>query len=131
MIKKGQTSMRPVLCHSSMGARNDLPRTDMDSFIPSHDLSTMTKHITTHTNRSFDHTGYLYDPMQSLDCIESLVLTFNISTLYDLSSTLYDRLGSCHNQEANLFDYDTNFPRHIGSARRLHTSLSSMEPTIV
>lgn len=96
----------------------------MNPFMPNHDLSTMIKHFTTHTNRSFDHTRFLNDPMQSLDCIESSGASVALGTLYDLSSTLYDRLGSCRNQTAQAkFDHDMSFPSHIESSRRLHTSL--------
>lgn len=93
----------------------------MNPFIPNHDLSTMIRHFTTHTNRSFDHTESLYDPMQSHDCIESLVSNHATSAPCMILARLY-MTGWVPATIKIGFDCDRSFPSHIESALRLHTS---------
>jgi hypothetical protein len=106
-------------------ARNDLPWTDMSPFIPNYDLSTIIRHFTTHTNRLFDHTRYLNDFIQSLDCIKSYALFRKkiLSAPCMILARPY-MTGWVHIviNSIKQIDYNTSFPSHIESSLRLHIS---------
>ncbi|WP_236406272.1 hypothetical protein [Microaerobacter geothermalis] len=98
----------------------------MNTFIPSCNLSTATKHFSTHDDRSFDYTEYLYSLTGSLDPIGLLTHGNEPAALCIIFARPYT-IG--WDPITIRFDDNEAFPNRIESSLRLYTSPNDLYTT--